>query len=45
MYRFVWFVAGCVFSYLASGYIEGLLDEDEVPAEERNIAQNTGDSQ
>lgn len=27
MYRLAWFVAGCVFSYIASGYVEGLTDE------------------
>lgn len=28
MYRFFWFVAGAITSYVASGYLEGLLDED-----------------
>jgi hypothetical protein len=27
MYRLAWFIAGCVVSYIASGYIEGLMDE------------------
>jgi hypothetical protein len=28
MYRLVWFLAGCVVSYIASGYVEGLTDDN-----------------
>jgi hypothetical protein len=36
MYRLVWFVAGAVVSYIASGYVEGLLEEDEDNTNEHN---------
>jgi hypothetical protein len=28
MYRLAWFIAGCVAAYIASGYVEGLLDDE-----------------
>jgi hypothetical protein len=29
MYRLAWFLAGAVFSYIASGYVEGWLEDEE----------------
>lgn len=29
MYRFVYFVAGCIVGYIASGYVEGFLEAEE----------------
>lgn len=29
MYRIALFLAGCVVGYVASGYVEGLLEEDD----------------
>jgi hypothetical protein len=33
MYRLAWFLAGCVAAYIASGYVEGLM-ADENDAED-----------
>jgi hypothetical protein len=29
MFRLAWFVAGAIFGYIASGYVEGLMDDGQ----------------
>jgi len=40
MSRLLWFITGCIITYVASGYIEGLLIDDEGNAQPTSIPPN-----
>jgi hypothetical protein len=38
MYRLAWLIAGCVAAYIASGYVEGLMDDESDTEESKGGA-------